>query len=245
MRSHAARKAVKGANALTDKVLSGEALAELNDAGAEPTRTKEGIHFKVKDGRTFLLSPSVHTASIPASVKTQVFDLLRTNMFEMYSKSRSIEWKDEEKLEDVNHPSARLITAFEAPQDGSFSPPKLAGYVLFRFDADDCDSEDPCVRPNQDEVEVAYCYELQISQNAQGCGLGKLLMRILERYARFAKMRKVVLTCFEFNTAARAFYTKIGYTPDLISPATDDEDSDEEEEEERPDYRIMSKAVVL
>lgn len=43
--------------------------------------------------------------------------------------------------------------------DGAASPPKpeeLAGYLLWRFDTEECLDDDPCARKGQDEVEVAY-----------------------------------------------------------------------------------------
>jgi len=156
-----------------------------------------------------------------------------------YDQSSSIKWNDREKRDDVDHFSSRFLLAW---QDS-----KLAGYLLFRFDTEDCDPDDPCARQGQEQVEIAYVYELQIAPFAQGAGLGALLMRLLERLSRMTKMRKVMLTCFSFNTAARKFYQAQGYQLDLISPCSDDEESDAEEEEEddepEPDYRIMSKDV--
>lgn len=51
------------------------------------------------------------------------------------------------------------------------------------------------------------------------------------------------------NTHALAFYTKAGYSPDEIDPtriAEEDgwEDVDEDGEDRRPDYRILSKALI-
>ncbi|KAE8222755.1 hypothetical protein CF326_g8316 [Tilletia indica] len=167
-------------------------------------------------------------------------------MKEMYDKSQSIEWNDEEKRQDIDHADSRLILAFDKSSQDGQAATRLAGFVLFRFDTEDCDPEDPCSRIGQDEVEVAYCYELQIAPGAQGYGLGNLLMRILQRFARTAKMRKVMLTCFSFNSAARGFYLAQGYDIDFISPCSEDEDSGDEmdaEEEVIPDYRILSKNI--
>ncbi|CAD6896088.1 unnamed protein product [Tilletia controversa] len=246
MAGMSARKAVTSANSLTDQDLSKLAFSALQEGGLEPSTGEHGISFATKKGKAFTLGNTFHTSPLENELNEKVLVLLRSNMKEMYDRSKSIEWNDEEKLQDIVHPTSRLILAFETPTQGGQGVPRLAGFVLFRFDKEDCDPEDPTARIGQDEVEVAYCYELQIAPEAQGCGLGKILMGVLEQFARAAKMRKVMLTCFSFNSAARSFYEAQGYGIDFISPSSEDEDSDEEddaEEEIIPDYRIMSKNI--
>ncbi|KAK0559310.1 hypothetical protein OC844_004487 [Tilletia horrida] len=244
MRSAAARKAggsalAKAACAASSQDLARLALAALQDASSGPLAEERGIRFTTSKGRSFFLGTAFHTSEIQDAVKDQVLALLRANMKDMYDQSRSIHWNDDEKRADVDHEAARLLLAWDD------SPtPALAGYVLFRFDVEEVDDDDPCVRRGQDEVEIAYCYELQIAPGAQHSGLGQVLMRTLEHISRATQLRKVMLTCFSFNQDARKFYEAQGYELDLISPLSEDEDDDEEMREAVPDYRIMSKRLI-
>lgn len=51
------------------------------------------------------------------------------------------------------------------------------------------------------------------------------MLTALETLAWNARMRKVILTVFLSNTAARAFYTRCGYTIDPTSPDSDDDEA--------------------
>lgn len=61
-------------------------------------------------------------------------------------------------------------------------------------------------------------------------------MDVLDSIARQSDMKKVMLTVFLSNQAARKFYHRLGYSSDLISPQSDPETN--------ADYDIMSKAVL-
>ncbi|KAK8103465.1 uncharacterized protein PG998_010498 [Apiospora kogelbergensis] len=89
---------------------------------------------------------------------------------------------------------------------------------------------------------VVYCYEIHLKPELQGTGLGRQLLEYHEQVARHTPtVDKVMLTCFLSNEGALAFYRKLGFEKDDISP-----------EPRRlrfgkvfvPDYVIMSKAVV-
>lgn len=69
--------------------------------------------------------------------------------------------------------------------------------------------------------------------------LGAVLMGLLESIAARSQMRKVMLTVFVANTAARRFYHRVGYESDLISPLRD------EAAQSGSDYDIMSKTVLM
>ena len=72
---------------------------------------------------------------------------------------------------------------------------------------------------------------MQVQRAHQSQRLGAVLMGLLESIAARSQMRKVMLTVFVANTAARRFYHRVGYKSDLISPVGSD-------------YAIMSKAVL-
>ncbi|CAK9781883.1 acyl-CoA N-acyltransferase [Cutaneotrichosporon oleaginosum] len=117
---------------------------------------------------------------------------------------------------------------------------ELVGFASFRFDTEDT--------MGADDVEVVYCYELQLTERARGAGLGALLMAELEGIGAKRGMAKAMLTCLANNTAALAFYAKAGYTPDEIDPTRIAEeggweDVDSDGEQRRPDYRILSKLL--
>lgn len=102
-------------------------------------------------------------------------------------------------------------------------------------------------------------YEVQVSREARGAGLGKLLMRCLETLARAYSLSKVMLTVFECkssrpydissalltlfvmlaNVEARTFYKRINFENDEICPSN----YEYEDDEEKPDYLILSRNI--
>ncbi|KAK8075714.1 acyl-CoA N-acyltransferase [Apiospora hydei] len=89
---------------------------------------------------------------------------------------------------------------------------------------------------------VVYCYEIHLKPELQGTGLGRQLLGYHEQVARHTPtVGKVMLTCFLSNDRALAFYRRLGFEKDEISP---------EPRKLRfgkvfvPDYVIMSKGVV-
>ncbi|ROT35043.1 hypothetical protein SODALDRAFT_76987 [Sodiomyces alkalinus F11] len=96
--------------------------------------------------------------------------------------------------------------------------------------------------PTWEEGEpVIYCYEIHLEDDLRGTGLAGLLMGFLETVAvNIPLIEKVMLTCFLRNAKAVAFYKKLGFVKDAISP-----------QERRlrggklfvPDYVIMSRTI--
>ncbi|KAJ5145079.1 hypothetical protein N7448_002471 [Penicillium atrosanguineum] len=70
----------------------------------------------------------------------------------------------------------------------------------------------------EDEKEVVYCYEIHLSENARGKGLGKLLIGKMEEIGRRVGLEKAMLTVFKSNEMAREFYRRNGYVIDEYSP---------------------------
>ncbi|KAK1713414.1 hypothetical protein CaCOL14_009364 [Colletotrichum acutatum] len=88
---------------------------------------------------------------------------------------------------------------------------------------------------------VVYCYEIHLLEELRGTGVGRTLMDFLVKVAESIPIiEKVMLTCFISNADARAFYEKLGFEIDALSPV---------ERKLRfgkvfvPDYVIMSKRV--
>lgn len=63
-----------------------------------------------------------------------------------------------------------------------------------------------------------YIYEIQIEGKAQGRGLGKSLMHMVEVIAERLGLYGVMLTVFNQNIAARKMYSAMGYSTDESSP---------------------------
>ena len=57
---------------------------------------------------------------------------------------------------------------------------------------------------------------LVVTEEAAGRGVGKALMRAAEAWAREQGYRKLTLTVFEANGAARAVYDHLGYAPETL-----------------------------
>ncbi|XP_046848879.1 N-alpha-acetyltransferase 40-like isoform X2 [Xenia sp. Carnegie-2017] len=116
------------------------------------------------------------------------FQLTKTNMQVLYEKS-SWGWNDKKKHEEMSEDNAWYLIA--ADENG-----KSVGLSHFRFDLDN-------------DVEVLYCYEIQLDKSVRNRGLGKFLMQILQLLAHRYKMKKVMVTVFKDNEKAMDFFTKL------------------------------------
>jgi len=154
----------------------------------------------------------------------ETFALLENNMKSMYEAS-SWGWNEKEKKQEMREDNARYLLVYDPTTTTATSSESLVAMCHFRFDVDD-------------DVEVLYCYEVQLHHSVRRKGLGKFLMQILELMGVKSKMKKVVLTVFKHNTNAVHFFTqKMKYTVDDTSPQYMDEDT------ENYDYEIYSKLL--
>ncbi|XP_019853278.1 PREDICTED: N-alpha-acetyltransferase 40-like [Amphimedon queenslandica] len=150
-----------------------------------------------------------------------MFQLLKDNMEEIY-RSNDFRWKDREKFEELSHESSRYLIARDAISE------KPLGFVSLRFDLDD-------------DVDVVYCYEIQLSVDARRKGLGKFLMQLLELIGHKANMTKIVLTVFKDNLASNHFFReKLRYKEDDTSPLFFDPMNPDDYT-----YSIISKELLL
>uniref|UniRef100_A0A0D9VLM2 N-alpha-acetyltransferase 40 n=1 Tax=Leersia perrieri TaxID=77586 RepID=A0A0D9VLM2_9ORYZ len=141
------------------------------------------------------------------------------NMEEPYG----IEWPSEEKVKrrQMVAPEARYI--FVRQSSNAFSTKnimkqghnstheacnedRLIGFVHYRFVL-------------EEDVPVVYVYELQVEPSAQGKGLGKFLMELIELIACKSQMGAVMLTVQKANNLAMAFYMKLRYVISSTSPS--------------------------
>ncbi|XP_020107256.1 N-alpha-acetyltransferase 40 isoform X2 [Ananas comosus] len=148
-------------------------------------------------------------------IKKYIQNLLKANMEGMYGS----EWPMEEKVKrrEMIAPEARYIFVREFPNstpdekslkaDEKAGGDRLAGFVHYRFIV-------------EEDVPVVYVYELQLESCAQGKGLGKFLMQLIELIARKNQVGAVMLTVQKTNVAAMNFYmNKLRYVVSSISPS--------------------------
>jgi len=171
--------------------------------------TRNGLELKIECQRA---------THIPEDQFSVVFDLVKKNMRSLYEGS-SWGWNEKEKKEEMKGSNSRYLLAFNSKDE-------IVAMSHFRFDVDD-------------DIEVLYCYEVQLTEGVRRKGLGKFLMQILELMAMKAKMKKVILTVFQANSQAISFFTNMKYTVDDTSPQFQDEDI------ENYDYEIYSKCLVV
>ncbi|GLC68754.1 hypothetical protein PLESTF_000733200 [Pleodorina starrii] len=141
---------------------------------------------------------SYHARDMPKELQEWCLATCRENMAALYD--RVWTWSDTKKRKQLTSAASRFLIAHDA---GAGRAP--LAYVNYRFEEDEGHA-------------VLYCYELQVTPAAQSRGLGRMLMELAERIAWGAGMSKLVLTVFCENTAAVAFYLKLGYDLDETSP---------------------------
>lgn len=145
------------------------------------------------------------------------FELVRSNMQSAYE-SCEWGWSGKNKKEEMMEDEAWYLIARD--QDGK---PRALSH--FRFEV-------------EDDVEVVYCYEIQLSKEVRRKGLGKFMMQILELIALKAQMKKVMLTVFKNNVHGQDFFrNKLKFEEDETSPEV------EHMYDEDYCYQILSKAI--
>ncbi|ORY75047.1 acyl-CoA N-acyltransferase [Leucosporidium creatinivorum] len=155
---------------------------------------------------------------LPAALRTWVWELFEQNMKAHYEVSHD-GWDPEEKRKELFDRESRFIVL----RADRSSPP--LGYTIFRFDTEET--------KDVEEADVVYLYELQVEASAQGKGIGRLLMELLQHVSKDWRMDKTMLTVFKKNEQAVRFYEKLGWVTDEIDPSFYGR--------KHADYRILSK----
>jgi len=161
-----------------------------------------------------------------------IWNIFQFNMHGLYISSE-FGWDPASKQLELFDPLSRFILVHQQSQYPIHNQPsnRLVAYTMFRFD-------------REDGEEVVYCYELQVSKDAQQRGIGRILMQLLSNIGGKWGMRKVMLTVLKRNTAAIGFYRSAGFTVDPTSPEYQSEDSDEwVDDDDEYDYQILSKSI--
>lgn len=147
------------------------------------------------------------TDTLPSHMVGWAAELVGRNCGDMYRKVWG--WDLDRKTKELQHANSRFLVAYTCSDD------KPIAFCNFQWEVD----------PPADErtgqywpLPIAYIYEIQLEPSVQGKGLGSYLMDLLEQWAHRYGVRKLMLTCFQSNTAALAMYRKLGYELDESSP---------------------------
>uniref|UniRef100_A0A7S0HF83 N-alpha-acetyltransferase 40 n=1 Tax=Hanusia phi TaxID=3032 RepID=A0A7S0HF83_9CRYP len=144
---------------------------------------------------------SYRRSELAADLVDALFDLTRRNMKALYERS-SWGWSDEDKRLAFDSPSSRF---FIATLQG-----KLVGFAHYQFEV----LEDQAMLA---PLACLYVLELQVEQEFQRRGIGRLLLQRLCSNASAMKMDRIMLCVFRYNTNALSFYKRNGFLPDESS----------------------------
>ncbi|KAK4180924.1 acyl-CoA N-acyltransferase [Triangularia setosa] len=160
----------------------------------------------------------------PANLKKEdldaCFGLLVETSKKDYENSAG-RWHPDKKLREMRSPELRYVLVKEEETG------ELHGFTS--------------LMPTYEEGQpVIYCYEIHLRSILQGTGLGPILMSVHTTVAvNLPPTTKVMLTCFLSNPRGLAFYKKLGFERDDISPVP----RMLRGKMINPDYVIMSKRI--
>ena len=141
----------------------------------------------------------------------------------------SLGWSAAKKWKEMRLPDLRYIVLKQEKDDkGRDGIPEVEGFLSFML-------------TYEDGYEVIYCYEIHLSPQLQGTGMGKRLMVMMEEVGKKARVEKATLTVFKTNKAAMNFYQRLGYEEDEYSPRPRKLRAGVVKE---PDYMILSKPLA-
>ena len=144
------------------------------------------------------------TVTSPSSLSNEdfasCFDLIATTSGSAYASS-SFGWHPKAKRKEMRLPDLRYLLVRSTVTPSSL----VEAFLSFMFTF-------------EDGYEVLYVYEIHVSEELRGLGLGKKLMGIVEDVGRKVGVEKEMLTVFAANTAAVRFYKNLGWDVDVFSP---------------------------
>ncbi|KAF9499717.1 acyl-CoA N-acyltransferase [Pleurotus eryngii] len=148
--------------------------------------------------------------------KDTCWEFLTTNMQALqvnYEASPTMGWHPDKKKRELFHRLSRFILAYD-------NDSALVAYTMFRFEF-------------EEDENLVYCYELQVSPDIKRQGLGRVLMEQVKAIGEKYGMDKIMLTVFKANSEAVQFYERNGFVTDPACPSHDGGD-------ESLEYRILS-----
>jgi len=176
-----------------------------------------------------------------------MLQLVETNMRTYYESCPGWGWDSKAKRSELQDGLARFIVAYcdnLGTNSCSMIPESKGDFSDGNTPNISYDESNKNVEPFQpdgfahirfeveDDMPIIYIYEIQIAKRAQGRGLGKYIMRIIEDIAAANSISTIMLTVFSRNMQARKFYGSIGYSKHKSSPEPD------------TGYIILSKPII-
>lgn len=195
------------------KIAASKALVDAAHRQEDPMSSLQPFKSYTRNGLNVKLECTL-ALNLPSDVIDWAFNLTKKNMKMLYDHS-DLKWRDREKREELTDEMAWYLLARN--EEGY-----PVAFIHFRFDLDD-------------NIEVLYCYEIQLEKDVRRKGLGKFMMQILELLAFQSQMKKVILTVFKHNHAAVNFFVNVlKYEIDESSPSLFDINCS---------YEILSKKI--
>ncbi|KAL9639313.1 MAG: hypothetical protein Q9164_001011 [Protoblastenia rupestris] len=179
-----------------------------------------------KKSHEISITPSLESAETlsPADFKT-CFDLIAETSSADYAAS-SMDWSPAKKKKEMRLPDMRYLL-LKSPDLAGEKGTEILGFLSFMV-------------TYEDGYEVVYCYEIHLTLEVQGKGIGGQLMETLESIGKKAGMQKTMLTVLLANDSAQRFYERLGYKEDEFSPRPRKLRNGTVK---RPDYAILSKVL--
>ena len=107
-----------------------------------------------------------HSAvSLNPNQKNNIFNMLKSNMKELYENEKEWGWNDNDKSKELFSPRSKFLVVANSSE-----PDNIIAFTMFKFEFDD--EEEP-------EHPVLFCYELQIDKSYHMQGIGRILMNNL------------------------------------------------------------------
>ncbi|KAI9706568.1 MAG: hypothetical protein M1836_003575 [Candelina mexicana] len=201
----------------------------IDSANALPLSAFESLHMSQAASRLSQISRGTmleHTVSIetaesmsPVDFQT-CYELIKVTSSETY-KNSSVGWSPAKKKKEMKLPDLRYLLV---KRKGSSV---VGAFLSFMFTI-------------EDNHEVAYCYEIHVTDQLRGHGVGKHLMGVMEDTGRSVGVEKAMLTVFLKNEAGMRFYERLGYAEDDFSPPAKRLRNGLVK---KPNYIILSKAL--
>lgn len=170
------------------------------------------------------LSLETSSSISPTDMKA-CFNLIASTSSEDY-KASSTGWSPAKKREEMRLPDLRYIILRRKTLGSDGSGGTVVGFLSFML-------------TYEDGYVVVYCYEVHLTEELQGKGIGKRLMEMMEEMGKRAGVAKAMLTSFKANGNAMTFYERRGYEEDEYSPRPRKLRNGVVKE---PDHVILSKA---
>lgn len=189
-------------------------VRKVHEALENPDNLADLPMFK-SFNRNGIEATNTYYKTLPDDLKDWVYDLTKRNMFELYEKTWG--WNESGKKKELYADWARycVIRVGDRP----------VGFINMKFEI-------------EQELFRIYIFEFQIEPEFQRHGLGRFLMQSVEFIGLKRGAEMIMLTVFNINTAARAFYASMKYAPGKYSPSVTSPGNPDY------DYDILCKPLV-